>query len=300
MKKILALTLTGLLAFGGAAVSAGTAKAATAETAAPQTEVSASAQANLYLVPGTYALDGQTVENTISSGAQKLGEEQCAEIFTENAYLCTLSKGAALPTPLSERVDQEGNAYQFNGWWTIVDATVTYFDKVPDISETTYLYADWRADLSQRKDPVTPDESTTVQPLHYMSVKRAKTGETETVILRVSGTDVASADTLGYDRPVQLYNGWFELSPGDIITVYTAGLGGSTEAQIAPLNVAGRSIMLESSGDGSNATANYLTSSVADEPVLTYRKSLKTRHFRIYIKFQSAGAKMLVYMEPMD
>lgn len=298
MKKIVAFALTSLLALSGAAVAAGTPKTATAEPVGVQTEVRAS-EKNLYLIPGTYNLDGQKVENTISSGATKLNEEQCAEIFTENAYLCTLSKGEALPAAASERVDKDGNVYKFNGWWSIVDATVTYFDKVPEISETTYLYADWRADLSQRKDPVTPDESTTVQPLHYMSIKRAKTGEEEKVVLRISGTDVTNADTLGYDRPVQLYNGWFELNPGDVITVYTAGLGESTEAQVAPIG-AGRSITLENSGDGSNITGSFLTSSVADQPILTYRKSLKTRHFRIYIKFQSAGAKMLVYMEPMD
>lgn len=299
MKKIVAFTLTSLLVLSGAAVTAGTAATATAEASAPQTEVGAPAQ-NLYLVPGTYSLDGEKVANTISSGATKLDEDECAKIFTENAYLCTLSKGETLPVPSSERADGDGNVYRFNGWWSIADATVTYFDKVPEISETTYLYADWRADLSQRRDPVTPDVSTTVQPAHYMSVRRAKTGEEETVILRVSGTDVSTAEKLGYDRPVQLYNGWFELNPGDVITVYATGLGDSAEALPAPIEGSGRSITLESSGDGSNVTASYLTSSVEGEPTLTYRKSLKKRHFRIYIKFQSGGTKMLVYMEPMD
>ncbi|MDE6411884.1 MAG: hypothetical protein K2L02_05065 [Clostridia bacterium] len=299
MKKIVALALTGLLVLSGAAVTAGTSETVTAETAALQAKDGAGTQ-NLYLIPGTYDLDGEKVENTISSGATKLDEEESGKIFTENAYLCTLSKGDTLPVPASERVDKDGNAYKFNGWWSIVDATVTYFDKVPDISETTYLYADWRADLSQRKDPVTPDQSTAVQTQHYMIIKRAKTGEEETVVLRVSGTDVTQAETLGYDRPVQLYNGWFELNPGDEITVYATGLGGSDEAQLAPLDLPGRGITLENSGDGSNVTGSYLTSSMAEKPVLTYRKSLSRRHFRIYIKFQSGGAKMFVYMEPMD
>lgn len=279
---------------------AGMAVSATAESnGLPSTQAEAATeQNNLYLVPGTYMKNGQKVENNISSGADKLSAEQCEAILTENAYLCTLSKGDALPAPTSERVDKDGNAYTFNGWWSIVDATVTYFDKVPELSETTYLYADWRADLSQRKDPVIPDASTTVQPLHYMSIKRAKTGEEEKVVLRVSGTDV-SAEALGYGRPVQLYNGWFELNPGDVITVYTAGLDDSAEAQVAPLDVAGRAITLENNGEGTNITANYLTASLTDA-TMTYRKSLKKRHFRIYIKFQSAGAKMLVYMEPMD
>ena len=62
------------------------------------------------------------------------------------------------PKPKSTRKDKDGNDYSFNGWWAIVDATVTYFDVVPDVTESIYLYADWRADLSQRKDPVKPEE----------------------------------------------------------------------------------------------------------------------------------------------
>lgn len=299
MKKILALALTGILVLGGSGTAVA-ASAATGSSPVQQAEETAADSKELYLVPGTYTSGGAKIENDISSGATKLTQDECDAILTENAYLCTLSAGDTLPVPTSERTDKNGVPYAFNGWWSIVDATVTYFDKVPELSETTYLYADWRADLSQRKDPVVPDESTAVQPLHYMSVKRAATGEEEKLTLRVSGTDVTNADTLGFDRPVQLYNGWFELNPGDVITVYTAGLGGSEETQVAPLDVSGRGIVLENSGSGSNVTANYLTATTTGVPSLTYRKSLKKRHFRIYIKFQSAGAKMLVYMEPMD
>ncbi len=298
MKRILALTLTGLLAFGGAGALSATA-AANGPQAPLQTEEAREA-GNVYLVPGTYTVDGAKTENVIAAGAEKLTPEQCGEIYTDNAYICTLAEGEALPVPTSERVDKDGAPYTFNGWWTIVDATVTYFDKVPAATEATYLYADWRADLSQRRDPVMPDGDTTVLPKYYMSVKRAATNEEETLMLRVSGTDVGNADTLGYDRPVQLYNGWFELCPGDVITVYSAGLGGSDEVQAAPLDVSGRKITLESSGDGSNVTATYLTSSLAGVPSLTYRKSQKKRHFRIYIKFMSSGANMAVYLEPMD
>lgn len=288
MKKILALALSSVIVISGAAALAG----------CTTTEQPAPVQENLYFVPGTYMSDGVKVENTLSDGATKLSAEACAEMNTENVYQCTLPAGANLPVPTSQRKDKDDNLYTFNGWWAIVNATVTYYKTVPTVTETTYFYADWRADLSQRKDPIVPDESTTVQPLHYMSILRAKTGEEEKVVLRVSGTDV-SAEDLGYGRPVQLYNGWFELNPGDIITVYTAGLGDSAEAQIAPLDTAGRGITLENNGEGTNITANYLTASTTDATMM-YRKSLKKRHFRIYIKFQSAGAKMLVYMEPMD
>ena len=157
MKKILALILVNVLALCG--TGAMTASATTVDNAAPQpvAEITAE-QPSLYLVPGTYTLDGQKVSNTVSgSGVKQLTAAECEDIFTENAYLCTAQKGASLPIPSSTRKDKNGNAYSFNGWWTIVDATVTYFDKVPQISETTYLYADWRADLSQRMDPIIPD-----------------------------------------------------------------------------------------------------------------------------------------------
>ena len=299
MKKILALTLSGILVLGSSAIAI--AAAADTDSSAPvQAEVTAAENNNLYLVPGTYASDAGTVENVIPSGATKLTDEECAEIFTPNAYLCNLAKGAKLPQPASERVDKNGTPYSFNGWWTIVDATVTYFETVPEITETTYLYADWRADLSQRKDPVKVDDSTIVKPAHYMSVTRAATGETEILTLRVSGSSDMNSMPLGYGAPVELYNGWFQLNPGDTITVYSMGLDDSEEAQVAPLDVSGRSIILESSGDGKTKTADYLISSISPEPTLTYKKSLKKGYYRIYIKFQSKGARMLVYMEPMN
>ena len=305
MKKILALTLSSMIVLGGS----GIAVAAYADSeSSPATEVQAENKAaeqnNLYLVPGTYVADGDTVENVISAGAEKLTDEQCGKIFTPNAYLCTLTKGAKLPVPTSEKVDKDGTPYAFNGWWTIVDATVTYFETVPEITETTFLYADWRADLSQRKDPIVPDESTAVQPLHYMSIKRKETGATEIVSLRVSGTDMMNAETLGYGAPVQLYNGWFDLNPGDVITVYTAGFDGATEAQVAPLAQSGREISLESSGDLSNVTADYLevnkSLKLTNNLTVTYKESLTARPFRIYIKFYFGGLTMAIYMEPMD
>lgn len=304
MKKILALTLTGMMLFGGSGAAVASAAAAEPDGAANTQTTVREAENKLYLVPGTYVSGGDKVENTIASGAQKLTADQCDGIFTDNAYLCTLSEGEALPVPVSDRLDKSGAAYKFNGWWSIVDATVTYYDKVPSLSETTFLYADWRADLSQRKDPVIPDESTAVQPQHYMSVKRAATGKEEKVILRVSGTDMSNAETLGYDRAVQLYNGWFELNPGDVITVYTAGLGGTEDVQVAPLAVSGRGINLESSGDLSNVTADFLevnkSLKLEKNLTVTYKQSLETRHFRIYIKFYFGGSTMAIYMEPMD
>ena len=297
MKKILSVVLMILFVLGGSCVAFASAPAA------PQAETVAE-QYKLYLVPGTYVTEEGKAENVLASGAQKLTQEQCEAIFTDNAYLCTLAEGNALPTPTSERKDKDGKAYTFNGWWTIVDASVKYFDKVPALSSNLFLYADWRADLSQRKDPVIPSEKPPVTSSHYMTIKRASTGETETFILRVGGTDVAS-DSLGYGKPVQLYNGWFELSKGDEITVYTNGLGSDkTVVNVAPiLNSSGKStINLESSGDLSNITANYLSKTEGTKrtpPSLTCIAET-TRHYRIYIKFYSGGTNMAVYMEPMD
>ena len=305
MKKFFALILAGLMLLSGSCVAFATAVMSDT-SAVKQAEATETQQHNLYLVAGTYVSGGVKKENTISSGAQKLTQDQCAEIFTENAYLCTLSEGDELPAPTSERTEKNGNPYVFNGWWTIVDATVTYFSKVPAITQTTFLYADWRADLSQRKDPIIPDETTPIQASHYMTIKRAATGETETLVLRVSGTDRDNAEHLGYGSPVQLYNGWFELSKGDVITIYTNGLGNKKdEVQAAPiLDKDGKSaINLESAGDLSNITADYLsykgTSSKRTKPSLTCIAET-TRHYRIYIKFFEGGSTMAVYMEPMD
>ena len=178
--------------------------------------------------------------------------------------------------------------------------TVTYFETVPELTETIYLYADWRADLSQPQDPVEPDDSVTVQPKYYMSVLRAETKETETVPLRVWGTDVTNAETLGYSAPVQLHNDWFVLNPGDVVSVYTAGLLGSEEAQLAPVSASGGSttITLENSDAEGNDTKDYLEKD--GDTALVYKETLSARHFRIYIKFYDKGATMTVYMQPMD
>ena len=299
MKRILAVVLTSVLLTGGS-VSAVSANATTEALPVSQVETVAEMQNNLYLVPGTYMSGGVKVENTVTSGATKLTSDECEEILTDNAYLCNLSAGDSLPVPTSERVDKNGVPYKFNGWWSIVDAIVTYFDKVPELSETTYLYADWRAELSQRKDPIVPDESNVAVPAHYLSIKRAATGKEETITLRVSGTDETSADTLGYYKPVQLYNDWFELNPGDVIKVYATGLGGSDETQAAPLDLPGQRITLENSGLIANNTGTFLKTDANDAQALVYRATQTTRHFKIYIKFKSAGAEMTVYMEPKD
>ncbi|MCH5351773.1 MAG: hypothetical protein J1F39_07390 [Clostridiales bacterium] len=295
MKKFLALALTCMFALGALALTVPNGAVGSSDAATP------AAERTLYLVPGTYMQGGEKVLNTIASGAQKLSKTECDAIFTENAYRCTLSAGEKLPAPTSARVDKQGNAYSFNGWWMIVDATVTYFDKVPDGNGVTFLYADWRADLSQRMDPVEPEPGAVIEPNHYMMVTHAD-GETDKISLRKASTDINSALDLGYGMPVQLY-AQFTLKPGDKFTVYTTGLTNSetpVKAPYADKNNTTRHFNLEANGAGTNDTANYLTASgtnYRETPVLTYIAET-TGTFNIYLKFFGAGETMNVYMEP--
>ncbi len=292
MKKILAFALSSVFAVSGAVVFSACAHK---EKSAPQD--------NLYFVPGIYVTDGVKVENSLSSGATKLSDEVCAEMNTENVYRCTLPAGANLPVPTSKRKDKDDNLYTFNGWWAIVNATVTYYEKVPTVAETTFLYADWRADLSQRKDPVIPDAGDEVEPVHYMSVKHAS-GDTERITLRKAYTNMTSAETLGYLFPVELYAEGFELNKGDVISVYTTGLTDSEKAVISPVLDSNntRSIQLEKSTQKENDTADYLTADPGSQrraPTVTYKPETAGT-FNIYIKYFNKGSIMAVYLEPKD
>ena len=298
MKKFLVIVLTCLLALGS--FTAIIAYAATSgETAQPQ-----AATNSVYLVPGSYVNGSNKINNTISTNAnvKRLSASECAAIFTDNAYLCTLAEGETLPTPASNRKDKEGNPYKFNGWWAIVDATVTYFTKVPSASVAPFLYADWRADLSQRMDPVEPDEEVDTSKVHYLEITHAdKT--VEQVKLYAGSTDQTNAESLGYNGPQQLYNIDLVLQPGDVIKVYTTGLVASEDAQVAPVykDNSTRTITLETSGLNGNATSSFLSkeepASRRLDPYMTYIASAEGR-FDIYIKFFSGGSMMAVYMEP--
>lgn len=298
MKKFLAVTLVCLLLLCSTGVVI-----ATALTSDGSDVKAAATKQTLYLVPGTYVSNGTKVNNTISSGATKLSQEDCDAIFTDNAYLCDLAVGEKLPIPTSDRVDKEGNPYTFNGWWAIVEATITYFDKVPDANVTNFLYADWRADLSQRRDPIDPDGEET-EVVHYMEVKRAATGETDKIILRAGPTDMTNAEKLGYGYAVQLYAYKFELCPGDKVSVYTIGLLAGDEPKLAPIARSSsdhREISLESSTQNGNVTANYLTADVPSywrSPITITCTADVARNYDIYIKFFSGGTTMAIYMEP--
>ena len=295
MKKILVLILTSLLAlccFGVVFATALTADKT--QAAAPAAE-----QGNVYLVPGVYKQNGKNVVNNVTSGAKKLTKAECDAIFTENAYLCTLPAGSDLPTPTSKRVDAKGNAFAFNGWWSIVDATVTYFDKVPQTTEDFFLYADWRADLSQRKDPISPEDQAAAK--HYLTITHTD-GSVDKLTLRPSRTDMfPTAEQLGYGYATEL-SGSLTLQPGDVIKVYTVGLTNDVEAKCAPVSTSGsRTIILDSSSEQNNNTASFLSKTAPayykSDCYMTYIGTT-TRTFNIYIKFYSGGAQMNVYMAP--
>ncbi|MDE7379812.1 MAG: hypothetical protein K2N14_02050 [Clostridia bacterium] len=295
MKKILVVALSSLLAISGAAAFSG---------CKPQEKKPA--QDNLYFVPGTYFSDGVKVENGLPSGAEKLSAEACAEMNTENVYKCKLPAGANLPVPTSERKDKDDNLYSFNGWWTIVNATVTYYKTVPAVTETTYLYADWRADLSQRKDPIIPDNWVETEPDHYLLVNHKDAAEPEKMAMRFKFTDMPTAETLGYFGPVELYIQGMQLLPGDKFTVYSTGLSDAETAIECPYDKKGgdRSILLEASGDKDNDTKDYLSAkstlySQYDDATISYTGE-KAAYYNIYIKFYSGGSVMSIYLEPME
>lgn len=291
MKKIATIALSALFAFGMAATGITLNAKATAESApAAQAET-----ATVYLVPGSYKdSNGETVYNTVA-GATKLTDGECTAIHTPNAYLCETEAGKALPAPATTKT-----GVTFNGWWTIEDAEVVYHDTLPEVTQTLFLYADWRAELSQPKDPVNPPEETQEVLKDYLEITRKKTGKTEKVGLFVSATDVPNAVQAGYGGPVQFYNEWFYLSPGDTLKVYVSGVYGSQAAgpMIAPqLRNGKEGTQLEISGTSN--TGQFIRSSRTEEKVFDCVATAE-HPYRVYIKFYDAGGTMTIYMERQD
>lgn len=303
--KLLSLAIAAALTVGacGAAASAETVGA----TDAAETE-----QPKIYLVPGSYTEGGGTAYNTVPTGAEKLADAECDAINTANAYVCTVAAGEALPAAATAR---EG--YTFEGWWTIVDATVTYYAEVPKVKTDLFLYADFRAELSKHRAPIIPEEGVAREYEHYMEVTRASTGKTERIPLYVSGTDVPNAVQAGYGGPVQFYNEWFMLEEGDLIKYYISRVYGKTP-MLAPQNVVGkRKVTLEVSGVGNpdKSTAQSLKMLVnGEDPDFSFPgdysnpmygdpmarcKRAGRNYYRIYIKFYDNGGTMTIYQERM-
>ncbi len=307
--KILSIALSLTLAAGmttGIALTASAAGGKKSDVPAPIAETKAAGQ--VYLVPG----EGNTLEGT------KLSESELSALHLEGDVYKAGAVGTQLPTPTTTKKDKSNNPFTFNGWWTVVDATVTYFTTVPEVEETTYLYADFRAALSQHQDPVAPSAgSGQVSYANYMKVTRAETDTVEYIPLYVSGSDVPNAVHGGYSGPVQWYNEWFTLAPGDLISFYISGVYGGQP--IAAPRVAGGmnqcQLTMESSGQYGK-TAQYLQPVNGDygsttffdayakneAPVMAYTGPYAKREhaFRCYIKFYNEGGTMTLYMENMD
>lgn len=288
MKRLLTLILTGVLVLGGGAALSAAPAAQTAQAAAATSSV-AGVQATVYLVPG----EGGSV-----AGATKLADSDRQALYLDtDAYLAG-NEGTDLPVATTTRTGTDGAALAFNGWWTIVDATVTYFEKVPAVTEPTFLYADFRADLSQRKDPVNPPADAEEKVEHYLKIHRAATETDEIIGLFVSATDVSNAEKAGYGGPVQFYNEWFYLSPGDTMEIYISGVYSDRAAGafLCPqLRNGKQNATLESSGTSSTGSI------ITKDTITRFRCVAGAEHpYRIYIKFYDGGGTMTVYMERQD
>ena len=320
--KILSLILGLSIAVGATAGMTAVASAESgvdAAPAAPQASVATIAEtkaaAQVYLVPG----EGNSLEGT------PLTAEETAALHMEGKVYKAGAAGSALPTPTTTKTDRTGASFAFNGWWYIKDATVTYVDVVPAEDEITYLYADFRAALSQHSDPVAPaGDTATSTPEHYMRVVRAETGEVELIPLHVSGTDVSNAVHAKYTGPVQWYNEWFVLYPGDVVSYWFTGIYGSTPMYGPRPRHTPQScdILLNSSGqygttgqymqfynddaallDDAQQSRKYFTAnSLGEAPALSYTGPMATQAyvFRIYIQFYDEGGHMTLYMENLS
>ena len=121
--KILSLALSATLAIGMTTGLAFTASALGGNEAVPAPVAETKAQAQVYLVPG----EGNSLEGT------PLSAEETAALHMEGSVYKAGAAGTQLPTPTTTKTDKNNTPFTFNGWWTVVDATVTYFETVPEV-----------------------------------------------------------------------------------------------------------------------------------------------------------------------
>lgn len=304
MKKLLTLAIAGVMAVSMVPLAATAAVADEETVALPATNsattyasTTTTTQSNVYLVPGV---------NSEVTGAVKLSDAERTALYLENDVYYAGKVGDKLPAATTTRTASDGGALTFNGWWGIVDATVTYFTEVPEVTETFYLYADFRAELSQPMDPVAPTNDEEVLE-NYIEITRFATGKTETYGLYVSATDVSNAvGSTYYGGPVQFYNEWFELSPNDTFKVFVSGVYSSPAAgaqQCPQLRNSKCDVTLEASGlssTGSIISKTHATSSyeLSDRYFTCIASAVHT--YRMYIKFYDGGGTMTIFMQAMD
>lgn len=290
MKKLFSIAVAAMMAAGM------TLPLATAAQAATDTQPTAEPEsAKVYLLPGSYLKDGVRVQNTVANGTELPTAEKDVLHLEGNVYEAG-TIGDSLPLAVTTQTDKEGNAYTFNGWWYILDATVTYTDVVPEVTETTYLYADFRADLSQRRDPVAPAPQEEKELGNFIRILH-EDGTQDDIKLNLSATDQAeNAMPLdGGTVPVQFGHDWLEFKKGDKFQIWVSGYFGSEEPLIMPHSISDRypiyvNAALESGGKGVAQTyfaydnalpgGSYLN---VEDPTFKYTSD-ETHIFRCFFK----------------
>ncbi len=313
MKKLLSIAMaTALAVTCTAGIAVGT--AAAEEMPAPAAET-----AQVYLVPGSwYDADAkQTKYNTVEGATALSAEEKTALNFSEAQTVYKAgAAGTTLPTPATTHTDAEGEPFVFQGWWYIQAATVTYTETVPSVKEDLYLYADFRAALSQRHEPAAPTEQVGGGEKNFMLITHED--DTQDVVpLLVSGTDVWNVYDMGYGSKVQFFNEYFTLKKNDRIKVYLTDISDGAKHDDVPVpypkphpTYGYFSYTLETSGN--NRTSDYLFADSygldgsgvveeGEEPEMAYIPQ-ETLTFRIYIKVEAGGSgmrenRLQVYLE---
>ena len=300
MKKLLSIAMaTALVATCAAGVAVGAAALENAPAPAAET-------AQVYLVPGSwYDTEAKETKYNTVAGATALSSEEKTALKLEeepNVYKAGAA-GTELPTPATEHTDAEGEPFVFQGWWYIVNASVTYTEVVPEAKEDLYHYADFRAAFSQRHEPAAPPEQIGQGDKNFMEVTH-EDGTVDYLPLLVSGTDQSGKQEMGYGTPVQFFNEYFELRHNDRIKVYLTDISEDSDGKPAAYpkrSSSGFVVTFEANGSGTNRTANYLCDDITasnkdDEYTMAYHHT-DTMTFRVYIKVETNG-RLDVYMEP--
>lgn len=251
----------------------------------------------VYLVPGSYYEAGNKVLNTVTSGAEKLSEEQAAALFTENVYCATGAAGEKLPIPATTN-----DNVTFNGWWYTEHAEVTYTETVPKTTAPVFLYADWRAALSQPMNPVNPEEGIEKKLENYMEITHVD-GSVEQIEIFVSVPDAANV----FKRK-QFYNEYFVLYPGDTFEFFLSGIYLGDGPQRVPQPVMGN-YMVQLESTAYTTTRNYIRTldkatgeeigGKMKEGQIPFWKCIapEARVYRMFNKFYDAGGSYFIYME---
>ena len=118
-------------------------------TSAEDAPIAPATDYKVILNPGRVANGSSFTNNKITSGATEVSGG--APYYTDNAYVCTVSAGADLPTPTTTR-----SGMTFVGWRYASEGELVTVSAMPDTSKLTenlYLYAEWTTSGSGPVDP---------------------------------------------------------------------------------------------------------------------------------------------------